>query len=421
MPDLRPFRALRFHPDVGSLSELLAPPYDVIAPDEAELLRKRHGANSVRLVLPEGAVPARYEVAARTLESWIDSGILELDSTPTVTVYRQTFSGPDAPITRHAVFAALQLSPFGEGEVLPHERTHSGPKRDRLALTLATRTQLSPIFLTTRDEAGNLYALLKGISEGSEADFRAETTEGVAHAAWRVADADTCERLCRIAGAGPLLVADGHHRYETALEVRRQIGEDVPEASSVLACVVSEQDPGLRIQPTHRVLKGPPPGSEAERWSDLLGENFTLHPLADLQVSPGRLADEAEKTGSSVLVTREGAWRLEPLPIAASDACLDESDLAIASVVLDRLVIEAILGSDADEAAHAGKLVYVRDPLEAVSVAGSSGAAFLLPAVDPEAVWKVTGLGRRLPPKSTYYEPKIPSGLLFRPLDDPAA
>jgi uncharacterized protein (DUF1015 family) len=412
---------LRFHPDVGSLSELLAPPYDVIAPDEARLLRKRHGANSVRLVLPEGSVPARYEVAARTLESWIDSGILELDSTPTVTVYRQTFSGPDAPITRHAVLAALQLSPFGEGEVLPHERTHSGPKRDRLALTLATRTQLSPVFLTTRDEEGDLYALLRGVSEGSEPDFQAETADGVAHAAWRVMDADTCERLCRVAGAGPLLVADGHHRYETAMEVRRQIGKDIPEARSVLVCVVSERDPGLRIQPTHRVLKGPPPGSETESWSDRLGEYFTLHPLPHPQSGPGRLAAEAERTGSSVLVTREGAWRLEPLPTAASDAGLDESDLAIASVVLDRLAIEAILGSDADEAAQAGKLVYVRDPSEAVSAAGSSGAAFLLPAVDHEAVWKVTGLGRRLPPKSTYYEPKIPSGLLFRPLYDPTA
>lgn len=421
MPDLRPFRALRYSPRAGNLSELLAPPYDVIAPQQARFLRNRHDSNSVRLVLPEGEVPERYEVAARTLAIWIESGILELDSEPAVTVYRQSFSGPTGPATRHALFAALRLSPFGEGEVLPHERTHSGPKRDRLALTLATRTQLSPVFLTTRDEAAELLKALRGIAADSEPDYRAETEDGVAHAAWRVMDPKTCDRLCRIAGTGPLLIADGHHRYETALEVRRQLGEEVTEAGSVLACVVSGEDPGLRIQPTHRVLIGPPPGPGEDGWIDRLRESFTLNPIADSKASPDALAAEAERTGSMVVVTPDGAWRLQPRKSFASDAGLDDDDLAIPSVVLDRLVVEAILGSDADTAAHMERLVYVREPAEAVSAAGALGAAFLLPAVNPSSVWTVTGLGRRLPPKSTYYEPKIPSGLLFRPLDGPEA
>ena len=417
MPELRPFRALRYHTPSGSLSELLAPPYDVIDPEQARFLRERHPFNSVRLVLPQGEAPEKYESANRTLTDWIESGVLERDPAPSVTVYRQSFEAPEGPVTRHALFAALELSLFGGGEVLPHERTHSGPKRDRLALTLATRTQLSPIFLTTRDESEALYTELIGVASGREPDYRAETADRVTHAAWRVTDPQICSRLCQVAGAGPLLIADGHHRYETALEVRRRIGEEVPDARSVLACVVSGEDPGLRIQPTHRVMAGSPPGRPQTDWTGRLAERFTMQAIAGPQDNPDQLSAEAERTGSLVVVSPAGAWRLEPILEVASDAGLDEADLAIPSVVFDRLVVEGILALDADAAAHAGQLLYLRDASEAVSAAGALGAAFLLPAVSASAVWKVTGLGRRLPPKSTYYEPKIPSGLLFRSLE----
>jgi uncharacterized protein (DUF1015 family) len=372
-------------------------------------------------VLPEGEAPEKYESANRTLADWIESGVLERDPAPSVTVYRQSFEALEGPVTRHALFAALELSPFGEGEVLPHERTHSGPKRDRLALTLATHTQLSPIFLTTRDESEALYTELVGLASEREPDYRAETADRVTHAVWRVTDPHTCTRLCQVAGAGPLLIADGHHRYETALEVRRRIGEEVPDAHFMLACVVSGEDPGLRIQPTHRVMVGPPPGRQQTDWTDRLAERFTMHAIAGPQDNPDQLAAEAERTGSPVVVSPAGAWRLEPILEVASDAGLDEADLAIASVVLDRLVVEGILGLDADEAAHAGRLLYLRDASGAVNAAKALGAAFLLPAVSASAVWKVAGLGRRLPPKSTYYEPKIPSGLLFRPLEGASA
>jgi uncharacterized protein (DUF1015 family) len=232
-----------------------------------------------------------------------------------------------------------------------------------------------------------------------------------------VTDPHTCSRLCQAAGAGPLLIADGHHRYETALEVRQRIGEEVPDARSVLACVVSGEDPGLRIQPTHRAVAGSPPGRPQTDWMGRLAERFTMQAIAGPQDNPDQLAAEAERTGSLVVVSPAGAWKLEPILEVASDAGLDEADLAIPSVVFDRLVVEGILALDADAAAHAGQLLYLRDASEAVSAAGALGAAFLLPAVSASAVWKVTGLGRRLPPKSTYYEPKIPSGLLFRPLE----
>ena len=212
MPRLHAFRALRYRKGASSLSDVLAPPYDVISPEQARLLRERHPANSVRLVLPEGDPPDRYEAAARLLSDWLEAGILERDAEPGVTVYRQTFEDRGGTLTRHALIAALELSAFDAGDVLPHERTHSGPKRDRLALTLATRTQLSPVFLSSRDADGALYVRLREVAAGAP-NFEARTADGVSHAAWRVTDPETCADLCAAAGSGPLLIADGHHRY----------------------------------------------------------------------------------------------------------------------------------------------------------------------------------------------------------------
>lgn len=414
MPDLHPFLALRFSGHAGSLSDLLAPPYDVITVSDAERLRARHRANAVRLVLPEGDVPEMYEQAATLLGQWRDEGLLELDPAPSVTVYRQEFEGPDGPVSRHGLFAALRLSPFDQGEVLPHERTHSGPKRDRLALTKATRTQLSPVFLTARDESARLMDGLLAATT-AEPEGHAVTPDGVSHTIWRIDDPVLVTSLCEAAGAGPLLIADGHHRYETALEAQRQLGEDAYGARRVLACVVSGRDPGLRIQPTHRTLVGAPFQGTADAWETVLERSFELRPMADSD--PHAAVRVAQQHGVTVLVSNGKAWELRPTARATAAAGLDDADASIPSVVLDRLVIEGVLGQDADAAAHDGRLAYYRDAVEAVIAAGEDGAAFLLPAVEQEAVWRVTSLGRRLPPKSTYYEPKIPSGLLFRPLD----
>ena len=414
MPVLFPFPALRYSKLAGSLSDLLAPPYDVISVTDADRLRSRHRANAVRLVLPEGDAPEKYDRVATLLRRWREEGLLELDSAPSVTVYRQEFPSPDGPVSRHGLFAALTLSPLDRGEVLPHERTHSGPKRDRLALTTATRTQLSPVFLTARDESSLLFDGLLAAA-GAEPDSHADTPDGVSHTTWRIDDPELAASLCRAAGAGPLLIADGHHRYETALEACRELGDGAPAALRVLVCVVSGRDPGLRIQPTHRTVVGKPVDDTADDWPAVLADSFELRPVAD--PSPASAARHAEDHDVIVLSSNGQAWELLPRAGAVSACGLDAADASIPSVILDQLVVEGVLGQDADVAAQSGRLSYFRDAEAAVRAAGEKGAAFLLPAVGQEAVWHVTSLGRRLPPKSTYYEPKIPSGLLFRPLD----
>lgn len=426
MPELEPFLALRYAPSAGSLSDLLAPPYDVIDAAMAEGLRARSPWNAVRLILPEGDAPGRYELAARRLAEWRREGALRADPAPSVTVYRQSFDAPEGRLTRHALFAALRLEPPGDG-VLPHERTHAGPKRDRLALTLATGTQLSPVFLAAPDPEGRLLEALR--AQAGTIDSVARTPDGIEHAIRAVTEPSATSSLCALAGGGPLLIADGHHRYETALEVARQVGGERPAADLVLVCIVSGRDPGLRIRPTHRVLNGPAaagsrPSSaaeetagEADSWSSRLAPLFVLRELP-AALTAEEAALHAERAGAIVLVAG-GAWReLSPRPEALAAAGLDETDAAVPAVLLDRLVVEGILARDADAAAREGLLGYHRDASQAVRAARSArgAAAFLLPSIPLDAVWRVTRRGRRLPPKSTYFEPKVPSGLLFRPL-----
>jgi uncharacterized protein (DUF1015 family) len=281
-------------------------------------------------------------------------------------------------------------------------------------LTKATRTQLSPVFLTARDESSRLFDGLLSAA-GAESDGHAVTPDGVSHPIWRIDDPVLVASLCDAAGAGPLLIADGHHRYETALEASRVLGDGVPAAQRVLACIVSGCDPGLRIQPTHRTVVGAPIEDSTDDWATVLEDSFELRPVTD--PSPTSAARHAEDHDVIVLWSDGQAWELQPRAGEVSARGFDEADASIPSVVLDHHVVEGILDQDADAAAHDGRLAYFRDAEAAVRGAGGEGAAFLLPAVAQEAVWRVTSLGRRLPPKSTYYEPKIPSGPLFRSLD----
>ncbi|MGW8282836.1 MAG: DUF1015 family protein, partial [Gemmatimonadota bacterium] len=224
------------------------------------------------------------------------------------------------------------------------------------------------------------------------------------NATWTVTDPVLAAALCRAAGAGPLLIADGHHRYETALEVQRVLGEREPAAGRVLVCVVSQRDPGLRIQPTHRTVPGAPVEGSPDDWATVLANSFTFRRLTDCD--PKGAERRAAEDGAIVLWSGGQAWEISPGRHALQAHGLDEADAMIPSVVLDRLVVEGIMGQDADTAAHEGRLAYFRGAEEAVRWAGESGAAFLLPPVEQDAVWRVTSLGRRLPPKSTYYEPK---------------
>jgi uncharacterized protein (DUF1015 family) len=415
VPELAPFSALRFTHAAGDLSLLLAPPYDVVDAEDAEELKNRSPHNCVRLILPDGSPGDRYVNAAATLQQWTLEGVLDVDPDPSVYVYRQRYHDDGKPRERIAVFAAVRLTPFGDGEVLPHERTHAGPKKDRLALTLATRTQLSPIFMVARDDDGTLYDLERELVD-TRPDVEAATPDGIEHSMW-VVSGDRGDRLLSAAASNPLLIADGHHRYETALAAAEVLGDNV-KAAYLLVCIVSQMDPGLVVRPTHRLLaQAPETGDRQFDWISTLSESFQLEELPDLSPTAAEEAVASSPPGSMIVALpgQTGYWLASPRSEALERAGIPAERARISPVVFDELILGALYGLEADEAAHDGILSYSRSPAAAASVP-NPGCGFILPAVSLEDVWATAGLGGRLPPKSTYFEPKMPSGLLFRPL-----
>ncbi len=412
MPDLAPFRALRFDRLAGQPAALLAPPYDVIDPEEAEALRGRSPFNCVRLVLPEGEAPERYGLAARRLADWETDRVLERDPTPSAYVYRQAYEVGGTLVHRRALFAALRLVPFEAGEVLPHERTHRGPKEDRLALTLACRAQLSPIFVIGEDPDGGLIEALESIADETP-ELDGATPDGITHTLWRVSDETAAAGLCALASRGPLLIADGHHRYETALAAAAA-RPDEEGAQRTVCCVVSERDPGLTVLPTHRALAVAPP---AGSWIDALAGLFEIEPLPgeDPEGAARRVATAGGATLGLVTATDDGAHLLRPRASAVEEAGIAPARARIGAAIFDHLILEGALGTSADDAARDGQLTYHRDAVEAARACGEGGATFLLPSVDVDAVRDAVSDGTRLPAKTTYFSPKIPTGLLFRP------
>jgi len=414
VPELAPFSALRFTDSAGDLSLLLAPPYDVVDRRDAAALRNRSEYNCVRLILPDGSSAERYANAADTLRRWIADGILSVDPQPSAYVYRQEFEFDGRPAKRLAVFAALRLTPLDRGEVLPHERTHSGPKKDRLALTLATATQLSPIFMIARDREGALYDLEREVVAEAPG-VKAATPDGIRHSLW-VVSGDRCNDLLSAAAAHPLLIADGHHRYETALVAAEVLGDNV-KAAYLLVCVVSQRDPGLVVRPTHRAICRPPSGIEGSfDWVSALADTFVLEDLGPL--SPVEAEERVASSGPGSLVLlpdgHDRALLAVARPEALRSAGVPSERHEIAPVVFDELVLGTLCGLEADQASHAGLLSYSRSPGTAAVSGG--GCGFILPPMSLEDVWGTAISGGRLPPKSTYFEPKMPSGLLFRPL-----
>lgn len=419
MPRLRPFRAVRYAPTAGEPAALLSPPYDVIGPEELELLRSRSPHNAVWLDLPEGEGSERYSAAAHRLSRWLEDGVLLGETEPSAFAYRQTFSHDGRVFERRSLFAALRLEPLDGGAVLAHEETHGEPKRDRLALTLATRAQLSPVFLLAPDPGKDLAAGLAAVEEEAVL-LDARTPDGLRHRLWRLPPG-TAEEVCRAAGEEPLLIADGHHRYETALAAAEEVGTE--SSRWVLVCVASEGDPGLLLLPTHRSLRaGPPSGG----WREALGPAFEVSAMPGVYDPAEAAVGLPEGSGELALLVPGvvGAFRLVPRPDALRGADLPPDAARIAALSFDRLILQKLIGRTAEEAAREGLLSYHRHAADALEEATGpipgerggrgDGAAFLLAPVRTADVRAAVSRVGRLPPKTTYFAPKVPTGIVFR-------
>jgi uncharacterized protein (DUF1015 family) len=434
VPDIRPFRALRYDVEsVGDPGQVVAPPYDVIGADLHRTLLARHPRNAVRLDLPAGEPgedpDERYRRAARTLTAWRSDGTLRKDPRPSVYVCEQAYRVPGTDIerTQRGFFARLRIEPFGPGSsVLPHERTLSGPKEDRYRLLRATGINTSPVVGLYEDASGSAAAALAAVATGSPATDVIDD-DGVRHRLWVVPDegeGSPAGVLVRAASAGSVTIADGHHRYETAVryrDERRSGSAEVDPAFDFLMMLFLEAEDAITVLPTHRVV-GALGDDGVAALVARLPELFLAGeaPAADLVRrfdAAGGLAGGAGRFG---LVTRSGTWLLEArrdafakLPGAGGGAVRD-LDVSLLGAAL-----ETLAGIDAAAVAAGGRVDYTKSAAEAAErvAAGSDGAdaAFLLEPTPVASILAVARDGDVMPQKSTYFYPKALTGLLLNP------
>jgi uncharacterized protein (DUF1015 family) len=401
---------------VGPLADVVAPPYDVIDEAQRAELAARSPYNVVELDLPrdrEGGDP--YEHAGELLGQWISEGVLTRDSEPTIWALEQEYTAPDGTgLTRRGFLARVKLAPYGEG-IRPHERTQPGPKEDRLRLTRATQHNLSPIFaLHPGDAWGHLEPATSGAPWGEVTDG-----DGTIHRVWRIEDPAVHEAIATELDQAELLIADGHHRYETSLAYQREVGPGGP-ADYVLMALVSLEDPGLTVFPTHRLISGltDDPAKQGALGSGLR-ELFEVEEIPKEQLDPGGV----EGVGVfGYLESRfSGAYRLRLASNPALDRALagrSEAYRTLDAAILEELVLKGILGMSTEDIAAKRGIGYTPSIDEALAKldTGDYQAAFLLRPTPIDQVREVAAAGETMPPKSTYFFPKLLTGLAFNPL-----
>ena len=403
---------------MGSLEAVLAPPYDVIDPPFRKELAARSPFNVVEIDLPEADGRDPYQHAEETFENWRQQGVLVQEREPAIWALEQSFTTPDGEQrTRRGIFARVRVEDYGPGRIRPHERTHPGPKEDRLRLTRATRANLSPVFSLFTDPDGATQAIVEGLASG-EPWAQARDDEGTDNTLWRIADPTAISALTDALGTSELLIADGHHRYETARVYAEEVGGEGPHRY-VLMLLCSLADPGLAVFPTHRLLTGLKDDTEKQlAIREVLTTHFEVEQVDDLAppttgpVSFGYMDSFHRQPYRATLKDPEAVARALPdKPQAYRD--LD-------TAVLEALVLEGALGMTEDDISHFRGLGYSKslDEARAKVESGEVDAAFFMRATPVEQVQEVAAEGESMPPKSTFFFPKVPTGLVFNLLEE---
>jgi uncharacterized protein (DUF1015 family) len=448
MPDIQAFRGIRYDlGHVGSLSNVVAPPYDVIDADLQQQLYNKHPANIVRLILNKDEPGDdehnnRYTRAARQMRSWLRDGVLFTEADPAIYVYHQEFREGGTVHTRRGFMSRVRIERFGEGNIYPHEETHGAAKADRLKLWSACKATLSQIFSLFPDPANDLQSILDAAIAGV-APLEATDHLGIVHRVWPVTDVSTITSVIAAMGDRPVYIADGHHRYETACNLRDQIAASEPippehPANYVLMMFVSMSDPGMLVLATHRLFRGLPPMTSAQ-LRDRLGDSFTTEPVGSGPDRARSLWEEVEMEGEQATIglytAADKQWTLARpssggrvrMAEAASEHSDDWQGLGVS--ILHRLIVETLL-----DAPNLPAPKYVRDIEEVVQglkegdaagrdatgQAGTGGrfelAALVMPAT-VEHIRAISSHGERMPAKSTFFYPKLLSGLVINPLE----
>lgn len=433
MPQIRAFRGIRYDLwHVGSLSGVVAPPYDVISPELQEQLYKKHPCNVIRLILNrrepgDDEANNSYTRAKRFLRNWQSQGVLFTEADPAIYVYHQQFTSGDRPHTRRGFMARMRIEPFGQGAVFPHEETRREPKVDRLMLTAVCKANLSQVFVIYPDPAGEVQGLLEAATAGL-APIEAADHLGVVNRLWPVTDVAVISAVAGAMGPKPVFIADGHHRYETACQYREQVYDsgalsvDHP-ANFLLTMCVAMEDAGLFVLPSHRLFAGLPDMTSHELTAKL-GDCFTTRAVGDGPELAPTVWEDLQTTddqGTLGLYTRKDQrWivaRLtdagrEKMAQVASDHNPQWRELGVS--ILHRLVVETLLSQrEAPEPQYVHQMDEVIDGLRS----GRFPLAALVMPPTVEDIRRISLQGERLPPKSTYFYPKLLSGLVINALE----
>jgi uncharacterized protein (DUF1015 family) len=431
MADIRGFRGFRYDlGHVGSLSDVIAPPYDVIDPALQKQLYNQSPFNAIQLELSrdepgDNETENKYTRAGRTLKEWIAKDVIRQDTARSLYVYEQEFEVEGTTYVRRGFFARVRLEPFGKGKIYAHEQTMSGPKEDRLKLYRATGFNLSPIFGLYPDTENEVFGVLEPFTRKSP-PLEAKDHLGVTSRLWIITDTHAVSTVIGLMGPKPIYIADGHHRYETGVKYleERQAAGEVPDNEAApnftLMMLVGMTDPGLVILPTHRLLSSL--GSiSSPQLETVLADHFDIVERCGTDAQAAW--DHIQMDGSQAILgfgtATDGQWfvaRLRDLKVMqelAPDQSDDWRELGVS--VLHKLVIDRLLSKKAGGTPTCRYVHLLREATEAIA-ANACQVAVLVPPATMGHVERIAGHLEKMPPKSTYFYPKLLTGLVFNSL-----
>ena len=407
MAEIRPFAGVRYRVPDSELPRVLAPPYDVIPPAYQEALYARDPRNIVRVILNRGAGDAAYEEAGTTYRRWQAEGVLAPDPEPSLYLLEQTFAIDDRLLARVGLLARFRAEDPGTRRILPHEQTRKGPREDRWRVLLATRANFSAIFMMFPDP-GRAFASLAAAAMAAPPASSYTDDGGVSHRLWRVSDPAAIAAFTRVLAEPKAYIADGHHRYATSLRYRDEHG---PEGAWTLGYFSPIEAPGLVVLPYHRILAEGPRLDEARRS---LGKHFRLGPASDPREAAREAGASAAPYAFGLAERGQGGLVAEALPLADQllPADTPPSLRALDAYLLHQAVLPKLLG------VGDSSVRYVHSLAEAEEEVGSGSArlAVLMRATPPAQIVAVADAGESMPAKSTFFHPKLPSGLVIHPL-----
>ena len=414
MAEIKPFKALRYTQNAGNIAECCCPPYDIISEKEKADYIAKNPYNIINLELP-GTEYSDYERAAATLDSWLGKDILATDDCDSLYAYEEEFNVDGKNYSFRGIVCRVKLYEFSENVVLPHEETLSKAKEDRFCLMNATGCNISQIYSLYNDEQGVTAATIADATNGAPANAFTDAV-GVTHRMWRITDADVIDKICAQFKDRKLYIADGHHRYETALRYKKSVyGRG--DSGYVMMFLIDIENDGLVVFPTHRIVRGVE-GFSTDALLDGAKDNFLVEKLCSKDEISAKLKEgyDAHKKvfgfydgkESYLFTLKDGAAMKKAMP-NASDALrgLDVS-------VLHTLLLEQVLHIDKENMAKQINLTYTRDDAEAFSAAeGAANGCFIINPTRIDEIAAVAAAGEKMPQKSTYFYPKLITGLVM--------